>query len=90
MQTVFEVTKENKNKVENIIKKDDLLSRQSITIRNIEDKFYFLIDGSEEAIQRAKEILKDIAKEAENKDEIIIKIKEEEEQALIGFGSILG
>ncbi|MEM5813325.1 MAG: hypothetical protein QXU71_03120 [Candidatus Aenigmatarchaeota archaeon] len=90
MQVVFEVSKENKNKVENIIKKDDLISRQSIVVRAFEDKFYFLIDGNEEAIGRAKDILKDIAKEAENKEEIIRKIKEEEEQALLGFGSILG
>lgn len=90
MQIVFEVSKENKNKVENLIKNDDLISRQSIIIRVIDDKIYFLIDGSEEAIEKAKEILKDLGNEAKNQEEIIKKIKEEEEQALVGFGSILG
>ena len=90
MQRVFEVSKENKNKVENILKKDDLVSRQSITMRIFDDNAYFLIEGEEEAIKRAEELLKDLAKIAKNEQEIIKKIKEEEEQALVGFGSILG
>ena len=97
MQILF-FTKE-KAKVEEIVKNDDLVSRQSLTIRSADsldinekfsDGYFFLIEGSEGAISKAKELLKDIAEVVENGEKIIQKIKEEEEKAMEGFGNILG
>jgi uncharacterized protein Yka (UPF0111/DUF47 family) len=56
------------------------------------DGYYCYISGSEEACRKAEELTKDFAKvvEGEEKEEIISKIKEEEENALAGFGAVLG
>lgn len=97
MKVVF-FTKD-KAKVDEIVKKDDLISRQSLLWKSVEslginDKFsggYFLIiDGNENAVEKAKELLKDLAEIVENSEKILEKIKEEEEKAIEGFGNILG
>lgn len=97
MKIVF-FTKE-KTKVDEIVKKDDLISRQSLLWRSakslgINDKFadgYFLvIDGNEDAIEKAKELLRDLAEVIDDSEKIIQKIKEDEEKAMEGFGNILG
>ena len=90
------VKKENMRKAEEILKKDDIASRQSIMIRDAkslgfnEDGFYFLIDGDEHGVNRAKELIKDLAAETKNADKVRKKIKEEEEKAAEGFGGIFG
>jgi len=100
MKALFFI-KENKDKVECLIKQDDLINRQSIIIRSadsldINDKFkngyFLLIDGNDEAIKKADKLLKDLSERVVNKNEekIISKIKEEEEKAIEGFGGILG
>jgi hypothetical protein len=94
------VAQDKRSEVENIIKKDDELSRLSITIRSAESldindelkgKFFFLIEGNENVLRKAKEVLKDYEEELsdERKNEIISKIKEVEESAIEGFGSII-
>jgi len=95
MKIVF-FTKE-KTKVDDIVKKDDLISRQSLLWRSadsldINDKegYFLLIEGSEEAIEKAKNLLKDLAEVVKDDEEIIGKIKEDEEKAMVGFGNILG
>ncbi|MCD6381774.1 MAG: hypothetical protein J7L43_02235 [Candidatus Aenigmarchaeota archaeon] len=95
MKIVF-FTKE-KTKVDDIVKKDDLISRQSLLWRSadslgINDKegYFLLIEGSEEAIEKAKNLLKDLAEVVKDDEEIIKKIKEDEEKAMVGFGNILG
>jgi len=100
MKALFFI-KENKDKVECLIKQDDLINRQSIIIRSadsldINDKFkngyFLLIDGNDEAIKKADKLLKDLSERVVNKNEerIISKIKEEEEKAIEDFGGILG
>ena len=88
MKIVFECNIDKKQNVEKILKSDEIVSRQSIIVRIYDNKSYFLIDGSEEAIEKAKEITKDFAKICENQEEIIKRIEEEESNAMHGFGNI--
>lgn len=48
MKEVFEVEK----RMGDEIKKDDLISRQSLNFREIEGKYYLIVDGSEESIEK--------------------------------------
>jgi len=87
-EEVFVVPKEEKAKVQQRIREDDLISRQSLTFREIGEKFYLIVEGSEEAIER---IEKEFGLEkAEDKEKILEEIKKEEESAMQGFGSIFG
>ena len=96
MQEVFLVSSENKSKAEDILKKDDLISRGSIIIKipaslDIkEDGYFFVLDAPEETIKLAEELLKNIAKKYKNKNEVMKKISEQEDSAIEGFGNILG
>lgn len=96
MKEVYLVESENKNRAEMALKKDDLVSRGSITIRNAasldmkEDGYFFLIDGSHEALKRAEEIMKGLGNKTKHRDAIIRKIEEQEDAAMEGFGNILG
>lgn len=93
---VFIVNNENKSKAETLLRGDDLISRQSITIRLAtalgmkEDGYFILIDGSDESIKKAEELLKGTAERYKNKNAVIDKIKEEEDSAIEGFGNIVG
>ena len=97
MLSVFYLGKDGK-KGEEILKKDDICSRQSIALREaktlgIDKEGYFLFfQGSEEACERAKKLLKELVKEVEEK--ILEKARkayeEESEKALQGFGGIFG
>jgi len=88
VKEVFVVPKEEKAKVQQRIREDDLISRQSLTFREIGEKFYLIVEGSEEAIER---IEKEFGLErAEDKEKILEEIKKEEESAMQGFGSIFG
>ena len=85
---VFVIPKEKKAEVQQIIREDDLISRQSLTFREIGEKFYLIVEGSEEAIEK---IEKEFGlKKAEDKEKILKEIKKEEESAMQGFGSIFG
>jgi len=96
MKEIFLVSNENKAKAEEAVKKDDLVSRSSIVIRSAsslgikEDGYFIIIDGSEEAIKKAEELLKDLAKKYEKKKEVEEKMNEQEDSAIEGFGNILG
>ena len=96
VKEVFLVSKDNKSKAEDVLKKDDVISRGSITLKEasslgIEKEGYFIIiDVSEEAMKKAEELLKDLAKKYEKKDEVLAKIQEQEDSAIQGFGNILG
>jgi hypothetical protein len=81
-----------------MLEKDDLVSRQTITIRNAKalglegDSTYIKIEGSPEALQRALEIVEDneLGEKLSNDDakDIYDKIAEEEESASEGMGMI--
>ncbi len=96
MKEVFLVPAENKDKAENALRTDDLVSRQSIIVRSAphldinEEGYFIIIDGSEAAIQKAHELLDQLGKKYEHKDKVIAKIEEQENAAIEGFGNILG
>ena len=96
MQEVFIVKEADKSKAEDLLRKDDLVGRQSITIRlasnmNLEKEGYFIIiNGSEESIKEAGDLIKDFAKKYKKKEKVLEKLKEEEDSAAEGLGSILG
>lgn len=92
---IFDVKKELKSKAEEILK-DDLLSRQSIVVRDakvmdvkLHDTLVF-IEGSEDAMKKAKELFSDIGKRLEGKDrdEVHKKFRDEEGEVLGGVGLI--
>ncbi|UCF08583.1 MAG: hypothetical protein JSW28_02525 [Thermoplasmata archaeon] len=94
---IFSVDKSHVSKINQILR-DDLVSRQSISVRdasalNIEkDIRYVLIEGTDEAIKKAEELFTDIGtKEDEEEAKTIYnKIKSEESDVAEGVGFIFG
>ena len=94
---VFSIDNEHKGKIRDVTS-DDLISRQSIMQRDakaleIEKEAQILvIEGEDSAIDRARELLKDIGEEQDEATsaEILQKIKGEEEDAATGVGFIFG
>ncbi len=94
---IFEVSKENENIIEEV-KKDDLVMRQSIWTRDAKslgkdgNSIFLKIEGNEEALKKAEEILKDKARklEGKEKEEINKKFVGDEEAASEGMGFIFG
>ena len=96
---VFKVEKEKLGKAKKIMN-DDLLSRQSLTMREAEalgeegNHSFFMLEGSEDALEKAKGLFKD--EEAgeplghDKGQEIHEKIKEEENSSMAGVGALFG
>jgi uncharacterized protein (DUF2164 family) len=88
--------RENSKKLEEKLKKDDLVSGASIKVRDAiivnKDGVYFYLEGTEDKIKKAKELAKDLAEEVlgEEKQKVVKILREEEERAIEGFGAILG
>jgi hypothetical protein len=99
MKIVFSIEPANKAEAELIVKEDDIISRQSIIMRTaaslgmeakLGNVYVLVIDGSDVSINKARELLKNLAKLIEDSDEIFRKIKEDDEKAVEGFGAIFG
>ena len=99
MEIVFKIKKENLQKVKDVLLKDETVSKASIIFKESkslglgEDEYFCYISGLEEACNKAKELVKDLAEKVESieeEEEVIAKIKEEEESAMTGFGNIFG
>ncbi|MDG6220186.1 MAG: hypothetical protein QCI38_01895 [Candidatus Thermoplasmatota archaeon] len=93
---IFKVPKDKSLLVAKVTN-DDVVSRQSITSREggvlgLDDAWkYVLIEGSEQALSKAKEMFaQEGVSEAEDGEEIYNKIKEEEDSAAGGMGMIFG
>ena len=93
---IFEVKSEHLGKINTLIK-DDLVSRQSILTRDSssldinDDVSYVKIEGSDEGLQRAIELAKELefTKLPEKKaKKIDKKIQEQEDSAASGMGMI--
>lgn len=76
---------------------DDLVSRQTIAVREASgldmegDDTFVLIEGSDEALKKAVELLGDEGTNVEDgKDDIYAKIKEAEEKVAEGLGLMFG
>ena len=85
---------ERKSDLEEVLR-DDVISRQSITEKEAWEGsgIYLIIEGSDEALKRAGDLLaaKGV-KEIEKKEaeEVFKRIKREEEDAALGMGAIFG
>jgi hypothetical protein len=94
---VFSVDKSQASKINKILK-DDLVSRQSISIRdasalNIDKEVrYVLIEGTDEAIKKAEELFSEAGKKEDDEEakNIYNKIKNEEGDVAEGVGFIFG
>lgn len=98
VEIVLKIKKENLQKVKDVLLTDDTVSRASLTFKESKslglkgNEYFCYISGLEEACNKAKKLTKKLAEITDKKDEevIIKKIKEEEESAMSGFGSIFG
>ena len=92
MREVYDIKPSELAKAQEALGKDDITSRQSVYTRTAsslglkEDKTYLIIDGSEEAIKIADILLKNAATKIKNKDAILKKFDEIENEAAEGFG----
>ena len=81
-----------------IVWKDDLVSRQSITSRDAKslglpgDDRYVLVEGSDVGIARATELLKDLAHAlgGAEADRVYRRFRAQDEEAASGMGLIFG
>ena len=96
MEIVLHVASANMNKLKEAFGKDDLVSRASITFRNGavigKGDYFCMVSGSDEQCDRAKELAKDLAKEADKTEAemFVTKVREEEDAAAAGLGGIFG
>ncbi len=98
MEVVFEIEKKNLQKVKDVLLKDDIVSRASVFFKEAEsfefdkDVYFCYVSGLEEACKKAEELVKDLGKvsDEKTKEQVIQKIKQEEESAMAGFGDIFG
>jgi len=93
MYVIFSVKRECVNKIDTVLQ-DDIVSRQSIVIRDAQalgfDKNvrFVLIEGAAAALQRAEELFKEIAEKEPDVDaqKIYSKFKEQDETVDVGMG----
>lgn len=95
MEIVLHIETKDYSKLRDILLKDDLVSRASIVFKEAktlskEEGYFCYISGTEYQCKKALELTKDLSKEIKDKEEIINKIKEEENKAEEGFGGIFG
>lgn len=77
---------------------DDLVSRQSITVRDASaidldgDERYVLVEGSDDALEKAEELLGDDAEvlDEDDAEEVFDAIKDAEQAGAEGMGAIFG
>lgn len=56
----------------------------------VEDGFFIILDGTEDSIKKAKELLAGLASQYKDNEAVLKKHDELEEQATHGFGFIMG
>ncbi len=94
---IFCVEKTQTSKINKILR-DDLISRQSILVRDAtaldieKDVRYVLIEGTDDALKKAEELFTETGKKLEEGDAKTIydKIKSEESDVASGVGFIFG
>ncbi|HLC39898.1 MAG TPA: hypothetical protein VJJ76_03390 [archaeon] len=97
METLLLIESKNLQKAKDLLLKDDVVSRASLTWREAKsfgfsEGYYIYISGTDEQVKGAEELTKELRKEVKDKEkeEVIRKIKEEQDKAMEGFGSIFG
>ena len=96
MRIVYLISADNKAAAEDLLKKDDIVSRASINIRSCgsldsnEDGFFFILSGSEEQLSRAAELLKGKTGIFKDQNAVLATFDNQESLAVEGFGGIFG
>lgn len=98
MKAVFFAGKEKYGQAKSKVYGDELVSRQSITIRDNaalgmkKEGYYILVEGDEKAIRHAKDLLEGLADALAGKEEedVLSAIQQQESSAAEGFGAIFG
>lgn len=98
MKIVWLVSDDKLSEVRDKLFKEDLVARQSITIRGArsldfnKDGTYIYINGSGNAIKKAKELVKGLVKDLDEdeENEVISRMESAEEDVATGFGGIFG
>lgn len=86
---------ETDDETANAISEDDLVSRQTVVVKDGTpwdiDAKVVMVDGAEEALDRAEEIVEEHGGSvSENADEIKADIDAEEDNAAAGVGAVFG
>ncbi len=97
MRAIVCIPKEKERLAEELLKKDEKLSKLSITIRSATsldlegEDFFFLLEGDETLIEEAKKKLAELVKEipVDLKEKIVKRIEEQEERSIAGLGSLM-
>lgn len=96
MREVYLVSAENKAKVEELLKKDEVVNRGSIIIKSPgplgfnEDGYFIILDASEQALKIAETLMKGLTTKYKDKEKVLEKYDEQEDAAMSGFGNIIG
>jgi hypothetical protein len=98
VKAVFFIAKDKYGQAKNKVYGDELVSKQSITIRDNaaigmkKEGYYLLIEGEQAAIRHAKGMLKGLADELSGKEceQVLAAIEQQESSAAEGFGAIFG
>ncbi len=75
---------------DDVIGRQTLIKRDSRSLGLKEDALYLVLEGSEEAIERARKIAGDFEVRGDEAEQVYRKIKEEEDSASMGMGAIFG
>jgi hypothetical protein len=97
MYAIFSVPPDKRSKADEILK-DDIVSRQSIVLRDcstlgLKDLgLLILIEGEETAVKRSQELFKDLAKRLEGAQAVDVyeRFKKETDEVASGVGFIFG
>ncbi len=96
MYAIFKVSGDKKGTVPKVIS-DEMISRQSTSVRDgdslgfEEGITYVLVEGVDEAVEKAKDMFEDLDVEfVEDDEEIYQAIKKADEDAAAGVGTIFG
>ena len=102
MDVILHAEGKNYRKLKEKLLADEIVNRASIVFKDAkqfdkESGYLCIVGGTEDRCERAKELAKDeegneLATEisGEEKEEILKKVKEEEDKAIEGFGDIFG
>jgi len=96
MDIVIHLASRDAQAIKDILNKDEKVSRASMVFRDAsslgKEGQLCHIAGTEEQCRQALDIVKEVAKEtdAETKEAFLRKLREEEEAAGAGFGSLFG
>ena len=98
MDKVWFVSDDKISEVKDKVFKDETINRASITIRSAKsldfnkEGNFLIINGAEEIINHAKEILNPLSEEAEEDEamEVVTRLKDSEDNVAAGLSGIFG